>query len=221
MASYVLIPGAGGMASYWDRVVPLLQKAGHEAIAVDLPGDSEKDGLAEYCELVLSAIGSRGDVVVVGQSLGGFTAAMVAERTKLRQLVFLNAMIPNPGETPGAWWKNTNHAEARVAAAKKGGYATEFDVQTYFLHDVPADVSKLLSPPRSEAGVVFGQPCSFTKWAQPAIKVIAGKDDRFFPLEFQERIASERLGLPVHIVPGGHLCAMSFPEELVKELIAN
>ena len=38
MASFVLVPGAGGMAWYWHRVVPLIRAAGHQAIAVDLPG---------------------------------------------------------------------------------------------------------------------------------------------------------------------------------------
>jgi hypothetical protein len=39
MALFVLVPGAGGMPWYWHRVVPLLGSAGHQAIAVDLPGD--------------------------------------------------------------------------------------------------------------------------------------------------------------------------------------
>jgi hypothetical protein len=41
MRSFVLIPGAGGVAWYWHRVIPLLEQAGHEAVAVDLPGDDE------------------------------------------------------------------------------------------------------------------------------------------------------------------------------------
>ena len=45
MTSFVLIPGAGGSAWYWHRVVPLLREAGHGAIAVDLPGDEEAAGL--------------------------------------------------------------------------------------------------------------------------------------------------------------------------------
>ena len=40
----MLIPGAGGSAWYWHRVVPLLRAAGHEAAAMDLPGD---DGTAD------------------------------------------------------------------------------------------------------------------------------------------------------------------------------
>jgi len=45
VTSFVLIPGAGGSAWYWHRVVPLLRAAGHEAAAVDLPGDDEGAGL--------------------------------------------------------------------------------------------------------------------------------------------------------------------------------
>ena len=77
MSTFVLIPGAGGAASFWSRVVPLLEARGHEAIAVDLPGDDESAGLPEYAGLVTAAIGSRRDVVLVAQSMGGFTAPMV------------------------------------------------------------------------------------------------------------------------------------------------
>ena len=118
MSTFVLIPGAGGTAWYWHRIIPLLQRAGHEAIAVDLPGDDPTAGLLEYTRLVADAIGDRDDVVLVAQSLGGFTAPLVAAKVPLRGLVFVNAMIPSPGETPGAWWDNTGwlagHREHRV-----------------------------------------------------------------------------------------------------------
>ena len=74
--SFVLIPGAGGMAWYWHRVLPLLQGEHHEAIAVDLPGDDESVGLSDYAEIVVRAIGERSNVVLVAQSLGGFTAPL-------------------------------------------------------------------------------------------------------------------------------------------------
>ena len=35
--SFVLIPGAGGNAAFWQRVEPLLQKAGYRTCAVTLP----------------------------------------------------------------------------------------------------------------------------------------------------------------------------------------
>ena len=80
MTTFVLVPGAGGMAWYWHRVSPLLQRAGHEAIAVDLPGDDESMGLNDYAEIVIRAIGERSNVVLVAQSLGGFTAPLVCAR---------------------------------------------------------------------------------------------------------------------------------------------
>ena len=141
MSTFVLVPGAGGAAWYWHRTVPLLERAGHEAIAIDLPGDDPTAGLPEYTRLVADAIGDRDDVVLVAQSLGGFTAPLVAAKVPLRGLVFVNAMIPSPGETPGAWWDNTGWLAARTAAAERGGYGTDFDPAVYFLHDVPPEVA--------------------------------------------------------------------------------
>src|SRR4051794_29557872 len=115
MAAFVLIPGAGGAATYWHRVVPMLEERGHQATAVDLPGGDEGAGLEVYTERVLEAIGGR-RVILVAQSLGGFTAAQVSARASVEQLVFVNAMIPKPGETAGAWWDATGWDEARIAA---------------------------------------------------------------------------------------------------------
>ena len=101
MTTFVLIPGAGGSAWYWSSVVPRLERAGHEAVAVDLPGDDEQSGLPEYTSLVVAAIGAGTDVTLVAQSLGGFTAAMVCERVPVTSLIFVSAMIPVPQETAG------------------------------------------------------------------------------------------------------------------------
>jgi pimeloyl-ACP methyl ester carboxylesterase len=221
MASFILIPGAGGMASYWHRLVPRLERAKHEAIAVDLPGDDKHAGLDVYCELVVRAIGRRRDVVLVAQSLGGFTAPLVCEQVPVQALVFVNAMIPSPGETAGAWWENTGAVAARTEAAQQGGYGAEFDVQTYFLHDVPADVLRTGSKDvREESPVIFGEPCDFAKWPGVPTHAIAGADDRFFPVEFQRRVARERLNLSVDVVPGGHLVALSKPDTLAAKLLS-
>ncbi len=219
MSTFVLIPGAGGMASFWYRVVPLLEAAGHEAIAVDLPGPDESAGLPEYAGLAAAAIGGRRDVVLVAQSMGAFTAAMVCARVPVGRLVLVNAMIPRPGETPGQWWDNTGSEKARVAAARDGGYQEEIDLETYFLHDVPAGVlasGQVSGQP--EADIAFGQPCAIDRWPDVPTRVISGRGDRLFPLEFQRRVARDRLGLDVDVVPGGHLAALSCPVELTAQL---
>jgi pimeloyl-ACP methyl ester carboxylesterase len=219
MADFVFVPGAGGVAWYWHRVVPLLEEAGHEAIAVDLPGDDEQAGLSAYADRVLEAIGRR-QVVLVAQSLGGFTAPLVCARVLVRMLVFVNAMIPVPGETAGEWWDNTQSIAARIAAAHQGGYSSDFDLATYFLHDVsPELIEQGEAHERSEAEIVFAEPCRFEAWPEVPIHVIAGRDDRFFPIELQRRVAQERLQVEIDELAGGHLLALANPHGLADQLL--
>jgi pimeloyl-ACP methyl ester carboxylesterase len=220
VSTFVLIPGAGGAAWYWHRIVPLLRDDGHEAIAVDLPGDDENAGLPEYTREVVNEIGDRVDVVIVAQSLGGFIAPLVSAKVPARALVFVNAMIPSPGETPGAWWGNTGWLQASAAAAEQGGYATEFDPAVYFLHDVPREVVASGEPhQRLEADVVFGSVCDFDSWPSIPIRVVVGADDRFFPVEFQRNLARDRLGVEADVLPRGHLIALARPLGLANYLL--
>ncbi len=218
--TFVLIPGAGGVAWYWHRVVPMLREAGHKAVAVDLPADDQAAGLAEYADLVTRAADGSRSVVLVAQSLGGFTAPLAAAKVDLRALVFINAMIPVPGEKPGQWWDSTGWEQARIAAAERGGYSTEFDLETYFLHDVPPAVAAEGEPhQRPEADAAFASVCDFGGWPSVPIKVGAGAEDRFFPASFQQAVARDRLGIEPDILPGGHLNALSQPTELAHYLV--
>ncbi|WP_369231203.1 alpha/beta fold hydrolase [Streptomyces sp. R21] len=220
MSRFVLIPGAGGAAWYWHPVVPELQARGHEAVAVELPGADESAGLPEYTDAVVAAIGDHQDVVLVAQSMGGFTAPMACARTPVRLLVLLNAMIPLPGETAGQWWENTGWEAARIAVAAAGGYSEEVDLDVYFLHDVPAEIVAAGAEHEGpEAEVAFTQPCAIERWPDVPTRVIAATGDRFFPLEFQRRVARDRLGVEVDEVPGGHLAALSRPVELADRLV--
>ena len=77
MATYVLIHGAGSDSWYWHLVSPRLRALGHDVVAVDLPCDDDAAGLCEYAGAVVDAVGDRSEVVLVAQSLAGFTAPLV------------------------------------------------------------------------------------------------------------------------------------------------
>lgn len=224
MTTFVLIPGAGGQGSYWDETVAELAARGLTGIAVNISQEDPALGLPEYAQITEAAFGEHTDVVLVAQSLGGFTAPIVALHKPVRLLVFLNAMIPLPGETPGAWWGNTGSDPARLAAAEADGRDPEFDVEAYFLHDIADDVKARMyaDPPREPADTPFGQPCEFEQWPEVPIKVVIARDDRFFPAEFQRRVARERLGPDVDIdeIPGGHCTGKSRPAELADLLVS-
>lgn len=219
MATFVLIPGAGGSAWVWSRVNRLLVEAGHDVIAVDLPGDDETAGLSRYAELVVDAIGPRSDVVLAAGSLGGFTAPLVCARVPVRELVLVSAMIPEPGETAGDWWAHTGASEAQEEAARSGGYGP-FDLATYFLHDVDAAVAaEGEAYQRSEAAIAFESVCDFPAWPAVPIRVLVGKDDRFFPVGLQRRVARQRLGVEVDVLPGGHLLPLVQPRLVADYLL--
>jgi pimeloyl-ACP methyl ester carboxylesterase len=220
MSAFLLIPGAGGMGWYWHLVAQRLCDAGQEAIVLDLPADDPDAGLTAYVELGVAAAAGHDDLVVAAQSMGAFTAVPVCERLAARRLLLLNAMIPAPGETANAWWETTGWQEARRAAARAGGYPEDFDLQIYFLHDVPSEVAADgAKHRRDEADIAFEEPCPFTRWPDVPTTVLAARDDRFFPFEFQRRVALERLATEARPVPGGHLAALSEPDAVTLALL--
>jgi pimeloyl-ACP methyl ester carboxylesterase len=222
MTTFVLVPGAGGSGWYWHRLVVELEGRGHEAVPVDLPADDDSAGLAAYADTVVAAIGTRAPVVLVAQSMGGFSAPLVCERVQVGLLVLVNAMIPLPGETGGDWWTATGQAEARAAHAVRTGLTDDpADLAAAFLHDVPADLAAAMeTQPFAQSERPFADPWPLSRWPDVPTRVVAGRDDRFFPLEFQRDVATERLGLAVDEVPGGHLVALSRPVELADRLEA-
>lgn len=113
MSTFVLIPGAGGEAWYWHRVVPELRARGYEAVAVDLPGPDESAGLPQYADAVVAAIACRRDVVVVGMSMGAFTAPVACARTPVRMLVLVNGL-------PGTWRSRAGIEDSRAAFTRAG-----------------------------------------------------------------------------------------------------
>lgn len=60
--------------------------------------------------------------------------------------------------------------------------------------------------------------CDFKDWPSVPIRVVAGAVDRFFPVEFQQTLARERLGIEADVLTGGHLIALSQPDALASYL---
>jgi hypothetical protein len=87
VAAFVLIYGGGGSAWDWHLVAPALRERGHDPVAVDLPSEDESAGWSEHTDTVVRAVGDRSDLVVVGHSLGGFTAPLVCARLPAKLLV--------------------------------------------------------------------------------------------------------------------------------------
>ena len=222
MASYVLVPGGGGDEWYWHRLVPALRERGHDAVAVALPAADDSAGWSEYADAIVDAIGDRPEPVLVAQSLGGFSAPLACERKPVEQIVLLNAMIPNPGETGEAWWSNTGQHEAQLEYLATIGVTPEEaeDDRVLYFHDVPLDLTKEAeSRDQGQSWTPMTQPWPLAAWPETPTRVLVGRDDRLFPEAFQRRIARERLGIEAETIPGGHLVPLADPDGVADRLI--
>lgn len=221
MSTFVLIPGAGGDPWEWHQLAGELASRGHDAIAVRLPSGDERAGWAEYADAVAEAVGDREAVVLVAQSLAGFTAPLVVERASVALIVLLNAMIPLPGETGNAWWSNTRRKDAEEAYFASVGLPPETaadDLAVYF-HDVPDDiVREAAAQEPAQSMTPMEQAWPLAAWPAVPTRVLIGRDDRLFPAEFQLKVAKERLGLDGDVIPGGHMAALSYPREVADRL---
>jgi pimeloyl-ACP methyl ester carboxylesterase len=213
IATFLLIPGAATGPWYWDLVVAELRRRGHEAIAADLPCDDDAAGLAEYADAAVAAIGDRDPdrLVVVGHSLGGFTASLVCGRVDADLLVLVQAMIPAPGETPGEWWANTGFPDET---------SEEDEADTYF-HDVPRELADLTTErERRQSATPMGQPWPLDAWPDVPTRFLLCSEDRSIPPGFMRRVVRDRLGIVPDEIATGHMPMLARPKELADQLDA-
>jgi pimeloyl-ACP methyl ester carboxylesterase len=105
---FVLVHGAFHGAWCWEKVIPLLEKAGVSVSVLDLPGLGDdprpaKDiTLALYVDAVSKHINTlNGPVILVGHSMAGVVISQVAELMpdRIRTLIYVTAHCPGNGET--------------------------------------------------------------------------------------------------------------------------
>ena len=176
--NFLLIPGAGGEAWVWSRVESELIARGHAAASIELPADDESCGIKEYAERALSTVEDGTNPLVVGLSLGAFTAASVCLEIETTSLTFVNGMIPLPGETPGEWWEATGQPTAKAANDVRDGRDPEapFDPLTTFFHDVPAEVAvEAEYHNRMQSSGPFTSSWALPRWPDVPIHVVIGR----------------------------------------------
>jgi pimeloyl-ACP methyl ester carboxylesterase len=64
------------------------------------------------------------------------------------------------------------------------------------------------------------EPWPLASWPDTPTRVLAGRHDRMFPLDFQRRVARARLGIEAEAIDGGHMVALSNPAALADRLEA-
>ena len=111
MSTFVLVPGAWLGGWCWNRITPILNKAGHETYPVTLTGMGDRvhlarkeHGIETPIQDVLNIIeyNDLDDIILVGHSFAGKVAAAVADRAheRVNTVLFLDAFRPQKVRTP-------------------------------------------------------------------------------------------------------------------------
>jgi pimeloyl-ACP methyl ester carboxylesterase len=210
VATYALIHGGGDSAFYWHLLEPALRARGHGTVSMDLPCEDDAAGLAEYADAVIEAIGERPDLILVAQSLGGFTAPLVCVRVPVGLLVLVAGMVPAPGERGDDWSANTGYPGPRGTSESE-----------IFYHDVPDHVARAaMERSRRQSEAPGRDPWPLDAWPEVPTRHLLCREDRMFPAEWMREVVRERLGIEPDEIDSGHCPALSRPRELAERLEA-
>jgi pimeloyl-ACP methyl ester carboxylesterase len=210
MVMFALIHGAGDVGWYWHLVRAELHRGGHDTVAPDLPVEDDSAGLARYGDVVVDVIGDRRDVVVVGQSLGGYIAPIVADRIGARSIVLVAGMVPVPGESAEEMFANTGWQPERLEDSSP---------RSVFYHDVPSDIAdQALTHERRQSDTPGRQPWPLPAWPAIPTRFVLCRNDRFFPPRWLRPVVRDRLAIEPDEIESGHCPALSRPRELAALL---
>jgi pimeloyl-ACP methyl ester carboxylesterase len=206
VTTFAFIHGAGDVGWYWHLVEADLRAGGHDTLAPDLPVEDDDAGLERYAEVVVDAIGGRGDAVLVAQSFGGYVAPIVAARRPDVSLIVLVAgMIPKPGESADEMFRVTGWRPASSGAS-------ELDT---FYHDLPAELARsALARGRRQSDTPGSEPWPLPRWPDVPVRFVLCRNDRFFPATWLREVVRERLAITPVEIDSGHCPALSRPTEL-------
>jgi pimeloyl-ACP methyl ester carboxylesterase len=140
---FVLVHGGFHGAWCWERLIPELQKRGHEAVAIDLPGHGERaqelPDLAAYRAAVVEVL-QPGDVLV-GHSMGGFVTSVAADAAidRVSHIMYLAAGLPIEGQAMMAAGAGGLSGSRAVVEAVDQGRRMKFRsmeaAAEFFFHD--------------------------------------------------------------------------------------
>lgn len=214
--SVVLVHGAFADGSGWGEVIPLLEKAGYDVIAVQNPLTTYADDVATTRRVIDA---QKNPVILVGHSYGGavITKAAVGA-TNVRALVYVAAFGPDAGENLQTLLQQypSKIGAALVPDAAGFLYIDRAQFKEAFAGDVSdRDLSILRAAQKPINSVTFGQVYEEPAWKDiPSWYLLATEDHAINPA--LQRMFADRMGATTHEVKASHVAFVSQPAAVVK-----
>lgn len=235
MSTFVLVHGAWGGAWIWRRILGPLRAAGHEVHAVTLTGDGERAHLRRpdislqvHIDDVLGLVAAEelDDVVLVGHSYGGMVItgaadALPARGVTVRQLVYVDAMVPLPGEGWGDGHPPEIVAARRAAAAAHDNALPPPDPADFGLQGADADWLRRRQVPHPFG--MYRVPLHFdgARWATLPRTFVDCNRPAYPTIDAMRKRVRTQAGWRIVEIATGHCPMVSAPEALLAALVPS
>ena len=220
----VFVHGAWADSSSWNAVIPTLQSEGYTVFAPP----NELRGLASDSAYVASFLAQRtsGPVVLVGHSYGGAVITNAGVAGDVRALVYVDAFIPDEGETVLGILEGSGSALAvadPTTVLDLAGYPGAPEgaadawlkpdvVHASFAQDLPERDRWLIVATQRPASIVANvTPSGPAAWKSIPSWAVLGTEDKVIPIETKRRMAA-RAGSTVTEVEASHVSMISHPQ---------
>ena len=222
MAEFLFVHGASHGAGCWDRVLPLMREAGHQAHAIDLPGHGEDQTprgevrMADYLRAVRDA--TPKGTYLVGHSFGGYPITLAAaEGAPAAALIYLAALVPEPGKAfrdVRAGAINPQVGEAQIVDRDAGvaGTRPERAAPLFYPECSAEDQEFALARLTPQPLAVMTETVDFTPPSLPRHYIRCTEDRVVFPA-YQQAVSANWSS--TFDMACGHSPFFSDPEELV------
>ena len=223
-ASLVLVHGAWHGSWCWERIVPLLERAGIAVATVDLPSVRPRNssaGLEEDAAVVRALMDRlRGPVILCGHSYGGMVISRAAAApARVAALVYLCAFVPRPGESLVA--ASGNRAAPWIRLLEDGTTLPDrAQAAEVFYGDCdPETASWALERLAPHNAVAFSEPVAQPAWLTIPSTYIVCTQDRAVPPDMQRTVFAPRAGHVLELATS-HSPFLSQPKLLAETLAA-
>jgi pimeloyl-ACP methyl ester carboxylesterase len=215
----ILVHGAFSDGSAWSQVIPILEKAGHRVIAVQLPEHSLSDDVATVKRAIDFV---KGPSILVGHSYGGLVISNAAyNNPNVKGLVFIAALALKDGQSYSDV-ADFNKIPKDLFVADKGGfiYLNSTKFHDSFAQDVnlsQADIMTAVQKPINQS--ILAEKSGPPAWKQIPSWYQISENDRSIPPSLQHLFAKQINATTISI-PSSHASLVSHPHE-VAQLILN
>jgi pimeloyl-ACP methyl ester carboxylesterase len=223
----ILVHGAWHGAWVWDRLRPVLERAGHRTLAVELPSDDVDVDASGYARVIAQAIDAAGWTrpVLVGHSLSGEAIPLVPELVAVGHLVFLGALIPSPGERMlDVFAREGVLGDTRAAMEEdergRARWSSPEGAIEILYHDCdPAQARAAAARLRWQARTPHEEVCPLERFPDVPTSYVLMREDRMVLADWSRNAAPRRLGVEPVEIGGGHSPMLADPEGLADVLV--